>query len=98
MGLPEQARQPVLIAPRIHVSPWIVLVVLTFGLFMINLDATIVQVAIPRMEEGLNTGFDQVLWVVNGYTLVFAVLLITAARLGDLFGPKRLFVTGLAIF
>jgi EmrB/QacA subfamily drug resistance transporter len=90
--------EPLVIPSRIRTGPWIVLVVLTFGLFMINLDATIVQVAIPRMEAGLNTSFDQVLWVMNGYILAYAVLLITAARLGDLFGPKRLFVTGLALF
>jgi EmrB/QacA subfamily drug resistance transporter len=87
-----------LVAPRIKASPWVVLVVLTLGFFMINLDATIVQVALPRMEQGLNTGFDEILWVMNAYTLVYAVLLIPAARLGDLFGPKRLFIGGLALF
>jgi EmrB/QacA subfamily drug resistance transporter len=92
------APAPVVISPRIQSSPWVVLVVLTLGFFMIQLDTTIVQVAIPRMEEGLRTGFDQVLWVMNGYALVYAVLLITAARLGDMFGPKRIFITGLALF
>jgi MFS family permease len=72
--------------------------VLTFGFFMIMLDATIVQVALPRMEEALNTGFDEVLWVINAYTLAYAVLLIPAGRLGDMFGPKRIFIAGLSLF
>ncbi len=93
-----QSDQPSILASRIHASPWVILFVLTFGFFMILLDTTIVQVAMPRMEEGLDIGFDQVLWVINGYTLVYAVLLITAARLGDMFGPKRLFLTGVAVF
>jgi EmrB/QacA subfamily drug resistance transporter len=89
---------PTLIPPRIQASSWVVLVVLTLGYFMILLDTSIVNVAIPAMEHGLHAAFDQILWVVNGYILVFAVLLITAGRLGDMFGPKRLFLLGLALF
>ena len=66
MQTSPMAPEPVLIAPRIQKSPWIVLIVLTLGFFMIQLDTTIVQVAIPRMEQGLGTSFDQVLWVMNG--------------------------------
>jgi EmrB/QacA subfamily drug resistance transporter len=72
--------------------------VLTTGFFMIMLDTTIVNVAIPSMSTGLNTTFDQILWVVNAYVLVYAVLLITAGRLGDLYGQRNLFAIGLAIF
>ena len=89
---------PTLVAPRVAASPWIVLLVLTLGTFMILLDTSIVNVAIPAMEHGLNASFDQILWVLNGYVLVYAVLLITAGRLGDMFGPKRLFLGGLALF
>src|SRR5437868_5528706 len=89
---------PTVIAPRIQANLWIVLLVLTLGYFMILLDTSIVNVALPDMERGLHAGFDQILWVVNGYVLVYAVLLITAGRLGDLFGPKRLFIAGLALF
>jgi EmrB/QacA subfamily drug resistance transporter len=89
---------PTLVAPRIAASPWLVLVVLTLGYFMILLDTSIVNVAIPAMEHGLHATFDQILWVVNGYILVFAVLLITGGRLGDMFGPRRLFLAGLALF
>ncbi len=79
-------------------NPWLVLLVLTTGFFMIMLDTTIVNVAIPAMSTGLNTTFDQILWVLNAYVLVYAVLLITAGRLGDLYGQRSLFAIGLAVF
>src|SRR4030088_3129187 len=79
-------------------NPWLVLVVLTTGFFMILLDTTIVNVAIPAMSAGLNTTLDQILWIQNSYILVYAVLLITAGRLGDLFGQRSLFAIGLGIF
>src|SRR6202049_4199565 len=79
-------------------NPWLVLIVLTTGFFMILLDTTIVNVAIPAMSAGLNTTLDQVLWVLNAYILVYAVLLITAGRLGDLYGQRNLFAIGLVIF
>ncbi|TAN31578.1 DHA2 family efflux MFS transporter permease subunit [bacterium] len=79
-------------------NPWLVLMVLCIGFFMILLDTTIVNVAIPAMSTGLNTTLDQILWVLNAYILVYAVLLITAGRLGDLFGQRNLFAVGLAIF
>src|SRR5437773_646383 len=79
-------------------NPWLVLLVLTTGFFMILLDTTIVNVAIPAMSTGLNTTLDQILWVLNAYILVYAVLLITAGRLGDLYGQRNLFAIGLGIF
>ena len=79
-------------------NPWLVLLVLTTGFFMIMLDTTIVNVAIPSMSAGLNTTLDQILWVINAYVLVYAVLLITAGRLGDLYGQRNLFALGLFIF
>src|SRR5438046_500435 len=79
-------------------NPWLVLLVLTTGFFMIMLDTTIVNVAIPAMSTGLNTTLDQILWVVNAYVLVYAVLLITAGRLGDLYGQRNLFAIGLLVF
>src|SRR5229473_433606 len=72
--------------------------VLTTGFFMILLDTTIVNVAIPAMSAGLSTTLDQILWVLNAYILVYAVLLITAGRLGDLFGQRNLFALGLFVF
>src|SRR5450631_785752 len=83
---------------KARTNPWLVLLVLTTGFFMILLDTTIVNVAIPAMSTGLNTTLDQILWVLNAYILVYAVLLITAGRLGDLFGQRTLFAIGLFIF
>ncbi|HXZ66543.1 MAG TPA: DHA2 family efflux MFS transporter permease subunit [Streptosporangiaceae bacterium] len=77
---------------------WITLAVLCLGTFAVLLDSTIVNVALPSMITALHASLDQALWVVNGYLLVFATLLILASRLGDLFGPRRLFTIGLAIF
>jgi len=68
------------------------------GFFMVLLDLTIVNIAIPSMIDGLKASLDQVLWVLNAYTLTYAVLLITAGRLGDRFGQRTLFAVGLAIF
>ena len=79
-------------------NPWLVLVVLTTGFFMILLDTTIVNVALPAMSTALNATFDEILWVINAYVLVYAVLLITAGRLGDLYGQRNLFAIGLFVF
>ncbi len=78
--------------------PWLALAVLCLGTFAVLLDATIVNVALPSLITGLHASLDQALWVVNAYLLVFAALLILAGRLGDLFGPRRLFTVGLAVF
>ena len=83
---------------RARTNPWLVLLVLTSGFFMIMLDTTIVNVAIPAMSTGLKTTLDQILWVLNAYVLVYAVLLITAGRLGDLYGQRNLFAIGLFVF
>src|SRR5690349_9465684 len=79
-------------------NPWAILLVLSLGFFMILLDMTIVYVATPSILSSLHTSLDQVLWVFNGYLLAYAVLLITAGRLGDLFGPRQLFIAGLVLF
>lgn len=69
-----------------------------FGAFAINVDTTIVNIAIPDIERGLNATFNQMLWVINGYTVVFAVLLVTTGRLGDMYGPKKLTIFGFVLF
>ncbi|WP_234343261.1 DHA2 family efflux MFS transporter permease subunit [Streptomyces sp. WM6372] len=79
-------------------DPWAVLVTVSLGFFMTLLDLTIVNIAIPEMIDALGASLDQTLWVVSGYALVLAVLLISAGRLGDLWGPRRLFAGGVAVF
>lgn len=78
--------------------PWLALLVLCLGTFAVLLDTTIVNVALPSLVTGLHAPLDQAIWVINAYLLVFAALLILAGRLGDLFGPRRMFTAGLALF
>ena len=78
--------------------PWLALAVLALGLFLPLLDLTIVTLAIPRILHDLNASLDQVLWVLNAYSLLYAVLLITSGRLGDIFGPRNLFALGVVLF
>ncbi len=92
-------------APRVapptqHVSlrTWGALAILCLGAFVVVLDTTIVNIAIPSIITGLSSSLDQVLWVLNAYTLVYAALLITGGRLGDLYGPRRLLVLGIVVF
>src|SRR5881628_3213954 len=83
---------------RIRNHPMAALGVLVLGLFMTLLDLTIVNIAIPSILDGLHASLDQVLWVLNAYSLLYAVLLITSARLGDIYGPRNLFAVGVVIF
>jgi EmrB/QacA subfamily drug resistance transporter len=77
---------------------WWALAATSFGLFMALLDVTIVNVALPTIGKDLNASFADLQWVVNAYALALAVFLVTAGRLGDLFGRKRLFMVGLGVF
>jgi EmrB/QacA subfamily drug resistance transporter len=79
-------------------NPWLVLLVVSLGFFMTLLDLTIVNIAIPNMITKLHASLDDILWVINAYALVLAVLVITAGRLGDLIGPRTLFAAGVALF
>src|SRR5881397_3940397 len=82
---------------RIRNHPMAALSVLVLGLFMTLLDLTIVNIAIPSLVDGLHASLDQVLWVLNAYSLLYA-LLLTSARLGDVYGPRNLFAAGVVIF
>ncbi|HEX6778638.1 MAG TPA: MFS transporter [Ktedonobacterales bacterium] len=77
---------------------WWALIGTCFGLFMALLDVTIVNVALPTIGDSLKASFSDLQWVVNAYALTLAVFLVTAGRLGDLFGRKRLFLFGLGLF
>ena len=79
-------------------NPWVALPVLLAGTFMIVLDFFIVNVALPSMQAHLHASSSSLEWVVAGYGLTFSVLLISAGRLADLIGRRRVFATGVALF
>jgi EmrB/QacA subfamily drug resistance transporter len=69
-----------------------------FALFMIMLDNTVVNVALPSIQRDLGASISSLEWTINGYTLSFAVLIATGGRLGDIFGRRRMFLFGVVIF
>jgi EmrB/QacA subfamily drug resistance transporter len=77
---------------------WLVLAVVLMGTFMAVLDVAIVNVAIPSIRADLNANFGEIEFVVSAYTLTYACLLVTGGRLGDNYGRKVLFVSGLLVF
>src|SRR6186713_3282019 len=77
---------------------WWTLGAVAFGLFMIMLDNTVVFVALSAIQSDLGISTSELEWVVNGYALTFAVLMLTGGKLADLFGRRRIFIIGLAIF
>jgi EmrB/QacA subfamily drug resistance transporter len=84
---------------RHSTNPWVVLVIICLAQFMVVLDATIVNVALPHIQSSLGFKNEASLqWVINAYTLVFAGFLLLGGRAGDLLGRKRLFLIGLVIF
>ena len=79
-------------------SRWWTLGAMCFALFMIMLDNTVVNVALPSIQRDLHASLSALEWTVNAYTLTFAVLLVTGGRLGDIFGRRRLFMFGVVVF
>ncbi|MBZ5739818.1 DHA2 family efflux MFS transporter permease subunit [Nocardioides mangrovi] len=79
-------------------SPWATLVVLALAQFMVVLDVTIVNVALPDMQVDLGFSPDDLQWVISAYTLAFGGFLLLGGRLGDLLGRRRVFAGGLALF
>src|SRR6266566_7324836 len=77
---------------------WWTLGALSFALFMIMLDNTIVNVALPAIKSDLGIGTSELEWVVTAYALTFAVLLLTGGKLGDLYGRRLIFTIGLVVF
>jgi EmrB/QacA subfamily drug resistance transporter len=77
---------------------WWTLGAVAFGLFMIMLDNTVVNVALPSMAQDLGVGLSELEWIVTGYALTFASVMLTGGKLADLFGRRLIFVVGLVIF
>jgi EmrB/QacA subfamily drug resistance transporter len=84
--------------PRRTVNPWLVLVIACMAQFMVVLDITVVNIALPSVQRGLHFSAANLQWVVNGYTLVFGGFLLLGGRAADLIGRKRLFVAGIVLF
>ena len=84
-----------------HPNPnrkWYTLAAMCFALFMIMLDNTVVNVALPSIQRSLRTDQESLEWTINAYVLTFAALILLGGKLGDRFGRKKIFLVGLAIF
>lgn len=90
------ARAPTGLGPNYR--PWPALWAMVIGFFMILVDSTIVSVATPTMQRAFDADYNSILWVTSSYLLAYAVPLLITGRLGDKFGPKRLYLVGLTIF
>jgi EmrB/QacA subfamily drug resistance transporter len=77
---------------------WRVLIVVCVAVFMLLLDITVVNVALPNIQKELNTSFTELQWVVDAYALTLAAMMLTAGSLGDLLGRKQVFLTAIALF
>ncbi len=79
-------------------NPWLILLVLCGAIFMLLLDTTIVNVAQQKIKEGLNADLSQIQWILDSYILAFAVMMLSFGRIGDIYGRKKMFVIGMAVF
>lgn len=84
--------------PPLPDNPWPALWALVVGFFMILVDASIVSIATPALLQSFGADIESVVWVTSAYLLAYAVPLLITGRLGDRFGPKRLYLCGLAVF
>src|SRR2546421_3143070 len=77
---------------------WRTLIIVCVGIFMLLLDITIVNVALPKIQRDLHSSFTDLQWVVDAYSLMLASVVLNAGSLGDLLGRKRVFLTGIVLF
>src|SRR6202012_4138309 len=77
---------------------WWTLIAVSVAIFMLLLDITVVNVALPDIQRSLHSSFSDLQWVVNAYSLTLAAFLLTSGALADRFGRRRLFTIGLIIF
>src|SRR5260370_34236868 len=89
---------PILAALARRNTRWVSLLVLCTGFLLIVVDMTIVNVALPSIQNDLGFSQSGLAWVINAYLIAFGGLLLLAGRLGDLFGCKRVYLIGLAVF
>ena len=85
-------------APERVAPDWIILTIACLAQFMVVLDVSIVNVALPRMGHDLHFSVSSAQWVVNAYVLTFAGFLLLGGRAADIFGRRRVYMTGIAIF
>src|ERR1700693_873816 len=101
LATPTRSKAPA-VAPHSTDQPdprrGIAVAVMTIGAFMVLVDTTIVNVAIPSVRNSLNATYADAQWVFAGYQLAYAIMLVTGGRLGDLFGRRRLFLIGIVGF
>jgi EmrB/QacA subfamily drug resistance transporter len=81
-----------------HGHPWLTLLSLSLGLVMVGLDGTVVSIANPTIGQDLHASLSGLQWVTNGYLLAIASLLVAGGKLGDMFGRKKVFLAGIAVF
>src|SRR3954465_8127399 len=95
---PGMVGQPSVSTVRAMATKWWTLLVVCLAIFMLLLDVTIVNVALPSIQKDLGSSFEDLQWVVDAYALALAALLLASGSLGDLLGRKSIFVAGLVIF
>src|SRR3954464_8069354 len=86
------------VSSRVPINRWATLVVVCLAQFMVILDATIVNVALPSIQHGLHFSATSLQWIVNAYALVFGGFLLLGGRASDLLGRQRLFIAGIVVF
>ncbi len=84
--------------PALDPRRWITLAILLMAVLIVALDSTVLNVAIPTILREFHTTLPSLQWVITGYSLTFAALLIIGGRLGDIFGARRMFIIGAALF
>src|SRR6202046_3747340 len=97
--MPKESAIPSSLTSFVHARRrWIALIVVCFAMLMNILDQTVVNVALPTIQHDLHFSQASLAWTINAYLITFGGLLLLAGRVGDLIGPKKVFMTGLGIF